>query len=470
MRRIVLGGSLALSGCGPRVVLGGEDDTTGGIGEVTSLPTTVQGDDEEDDGGVEWDPDMFAEDPPDVPLEKRMDILVVIDNSATMGPTQEATIRGLVGLVGQLEDAELPVSVQIMFTTTDVGHPLCEGFGPSSYTPAQGAPTTTGCNLRLDHFSNVDVGANTALCTDFCPSDAVPADPFVAFTSDGSDNIGGGLPSVGDIDGDGAPDSPAKRAVGCLAPQGISGCGYEAPLEAMLQALDPAAWWNTGDRPFMREGSDVVVVIATDEADCSMTETDWMFDPEYSPGPTLPASAVCWFGGVECNGPDSEGVYGECTVRDEPLLPLDRYAGQLAYLESKYDLDIAMVAITGVPSVIEHNPAPPFEPIAGGVDDLVVHDWRDGLAPAGDMLPDDDEDAAALQELYGIGPGCVVATESHVARAIPNHRVNEVCRGLDDDDPLTPTRCCIESACDPIAGLQCIVGWADDEGTLLPGG
>src|SRR5688572_6613360 len=143
MQRIGISGWLALAGCGPRVVLGGEDDTTGGIGEVgTAVTSSVP--DEEDDGEEDaWDPDLYMQDPPDVPpAVKQLDILVVIDNSATMGPTQEALIRGLVGLVGQLENnLELPVDVQMMFTTTDMGHPLCEGFGPNSYVAAQGAPT-----------------------------------------------------------------------------------------------------------------------------------------------------------------------------------------------------------------------------------------------------------------------------------------------------------------------------------------
>jgi hypothetical protein len=455
MRRLACGW-LALVGCGPRVVLGGEGDTTGGI-EPTSLATSVRPDEDEGDEDA-WDPDLHMQDPPDVPppAVQQLDILVVIDNSATMGPTQEAVVRGLVGLVGQLEESELPADVQMMFTTTDMGHALCDGLGPGSYVPAEGAPTTTGCNARLDHFTStgIDAEANEALCTDFCPADVVPGDPFVAFASDGSGNV----------------DAGAAAAVGCLAPQGISGCGYEAPLEAMLQALDPDAWWNAGARPFMRRGSELVVVIATDEADCSMSGSDWMFEAPFGEPGMIPPSAVCWRGGVVCDGPDAFGVYGECTLRDMPLHPLERYEGQLAWLANEYDLDLAMVAITGVPPVTAHNPAPPYEPIAGGIHELVVHDWRDGVAPEGDMLPDDEEDAPAMQELFGIGPGCVVATEEHAARAIPNHRVNDVCRALDDDDPATWTRCCIESACDPIAGLDCILGWAADAGSLVPGG
>ncbi len=475
MRWIGIIGWLALVGCGPRVVLGGEGDTTDGIGEVGTAVTSSVPDDQEDDGDV-WDPDLYMQDPPDLPPPvNQLDILVVIDNSATMGPTQEALIRGLVGLVGQLEDdLERPVDVQLMFTTTDMGHPLCEGFGPSSYVPAQGAPTTTGCNLRLDHFATTgpQSEAHKELCTEFCPADIVPGDPFVAFAIDGSNNITPGVPTNVDIDGDGEPDSAVKRAVGCLAPQGLCGCGYEAPLESMLQALDPAAPWNSGGRPFMRAGSTLVVVVATDEAECSMTETDWMFDEQYEPGSALPASAVCWNAGVECDGPDALGVYSDCASAEGPLTPMYRYHEQLAWLADEYALEIRMIAITGVPPVSGHNPAPPFEPIAGGVDDLAVHDWRDGLVPDGDMLPGDEDDAAALQELYGIGPGCAVvdAEAGHVARALPNHRVNEVCRTLDDDDPATATHCCIESACDPIAGLDCIIGWSYDEGSLLPGG
>ena len=62
---------------------------------------------------------------------------------------------------------------------------------------------------------------------------------------------------------------PAVEALSCIAPQGIDGCGFESPLEAMAQALNPDAAWNTAERPFLRPGGVLAIVILTDEVDCS---------------------------------------------------------------------------------------------------------------------------------------------------------------------------------------------------------
>lgn len=471
-------------GCGARVVPGGDSDS-GGVGGASVLVTgepPAEDDDTSDEHA--WDPDLQTQEPPDIPPSTTLlDILVVIDNSATMGPTQEALVRGLVRLVGQLEEHQLPVDIQMMFTTTDVANPVCEQYQRTHYSPANGAPTTNGCNQRLDDFTGLGSNpeAREELCTDFCPVDVMPVDPFVAFDVAGNDNVIEGVPSVVDVDGDGEQDSLAKRAVACLAPQGINGCGYEAPLEAMLRAIDPYSPWNMGERPFLRDDSSLVIVIATDEADCSMTDYGVMTDSEYwsvNPQGDAPqaSSALCWNAGVTCEGPDANGNYDDCVPSDGPLAPLSRYADYLIALGEMYGRAVRMVALTGVPGVTERDAEPPFAPVAGGIADLVVHNWRDGAFPDGDLLPADMDNGDASEELqfeFGIGPGCTVVDDAsgHVARAIPNPRVNEVCAALTPgDDPDGGTHCCIESACDAIAALDCIVGWSAYEGTLLPKG
>lgn len=408
--------------------------------------------------------DCTAEDP------CALDILVVVDNSADTPDAQAALVRSLVPLVRTLEGPlATPVDVQIMFTTSDVGSPVCEMFEVVGYDPAMGAPTENGCNARIDWFTSLGFNPEVRpdVCTASCPVDVVPDDPFVAFYADERDNVPDVEPV--DIDGDAVPDSAAAQAVACLAPQGINGCGYESPLAAMHLALDPTAAWNTGERPFLRPNSAVTIVLVTTEADCSMDDPSVLEDPQYqeaNPNGDMKqtSGAVCWNAGVDCGEPDAEGVYAECVASDGPLSPLSRYTdrlvGELVELEGR---QVSMVALTGVPSVTSTSTDVPFEPSAGGEAALVFRDWRDGVHPEGDRLPRDVEDGTPVDELaweYKIGPGCAQVDGAREIRGIPNPRIHEVCHALD----VTPTdgdrgvRCCVESICDATLGLDCVAG------------
>lgn len=488
--------ALALAGCGPQVAL--DPGGTSGMGDdAATLAPTVSGtrgdgddvddvDDVDESAGADdaiiddfagaddGDPSGGCGDSDEPPC--LLDVLVVVDNSATMADPQLALTRALVQLVERLEagDGSLTsiVDVQMMFTTTDMGHPTCEAFQHPGYTPARGAPTATGCNQRIADFTGVATPAEVRpdACTAVCPVDVTPGDPFVAFVGDGGPS---NLPAVEprDVDGDGTLDSAAAQAVACLAPQGIDGCGYEAPLEAMVQALNPVADWNTGARPFLRPDSTLLVVVVSDESDCSTDDIAWMSDPiywEYRPGGgPEPSSAMCWNAGTACVGPDADGIYLECSSTDAPLLPVSRYTSYLVdELREQQDREVLMVAITGVPLVTEVNAQPPYQPIVGGLDDLVIRDWRDGLYPRGDLLPADLRNGTSVADKafeLGIGPGCTELDRSGTAvQAIPSPRVHEVCTALDGDDRV---RCCVESVCDPSPDLFCVDGWL----SRLPG-
>jgi hypothetical protein len=268
-----------------------------------------------------------------------------------------------------------------------------------------------------------------------------------------------------DIDGDGMDDSAVAQALACIGPQGIDGCGYESTLDSMMNALDPEAEWNQGDDPFLRAGGLLAVAIITDEEDCSVTDDSVMSDEAFQnehPDPDVglqPSSAICWNAGVSCEEPDAEGVYSSCTSTGDSLRPVQEYVDFLNDQGRK----VVMLGILGVPLVTERNPDPPYEPLAGGVLDLVYRDWRDpDFANGGDILPDDwdaGRDAAYQQWQFGIGPGCTGQTEAgdFTGQAIPPVRVKEVCQALDVEDEI---RCCIESICDTdfSGALTCLAG------------
>jgi hypothetical protein len=407
-----------------------------------------------------------------------VDLLFVIDNSGTMGEEQLNLAKNFPLLIQQLEalesDAGMGANVNIMVTTTDFGNPLCKPF--ASHDPEAGAPVANSCTQRLDRFTGLGMNAPvyTEACTDVCtaPGVAPTGGDLIIHFDDESDNV----PPVGEVDinDDGVPDSPVAQALACLGPQGIDGCGYESPLETMMQALNPLAPWNCGspgdmtacpnggvDRPFMREGAVLAVAVITDEEDCSVKDYAIMTDNDYYAeldGEPLPSSAICWNAGVTCNGPDANGVYVNCFSDDseELLHPLQRYTDFLnLYVREGLGKEVVMLGILGVPPVTEHNPNSPHEPIDGGVHDLVYRDWRDA-----DIL---DEDMAAgidveyQQWAFGIGPGCTgIDDQGNVTgQAVPPVRVKEVCQSLDYDDNI---RCCIESVCDDdfSAALSCL--------------
>ncbi|MFV8748946.1 hypothetical protein ACNOYE_00185 [Nannocystaceae bacterium ST9] len=406
----------------------------------------------------------------------QVDMLFVIDNSGTMGEEQVNLSANFPLLIQKLQALQgtdgMPLNpdVNLMVTTTDLGHPQCTPFQPDGYEPAQGAPVNTACINRLGDFEGL--GSNAPefpeACTNGCPVAVQPIDPYIHFA--------GNVTNI--------PGNNVEGALSCIGPQGINGCGYEAQLEGMLQALNPGAEWNTGSKPFLRPGATLAVVIVTDEADCSVrapegyayftneaNNTYWEINPDTGTK-TQATSAVCWNAGVNCGAPDMNGVYADCTSIDTGVLhPLTRYIGYLKdELVNNQNKDVIMLAILGIPEVTAHNPDPPFQPISGGYDDLVYRQWKDGPYPTGDILPGDDGTAASKEFEFGIGPGCTGedGMGGFTGQAVPAPRITEVCQALDDKSDPDPSkhkiRCCMESVCDNdfSDAINCLTGIIQD--------
>jgi hypothetical protein len=413
-----------------------------------------------------------------------LDILFVIDNSGSMGEEQTnlaANFPYLISKIRDLRDTKgelVNADVNIMVTTTDFGHPLCSPFEKPDYDPSKGAPITTACTDRLERFNGLDQTTKVPqACTNGCMPGgaAVPTDPYIHFNLAG-DNIMG-FDGVGD---------PVADALSCIGPQGIDGCGMEATLETMLQALDPGKPWNMGMKPFLRTGAVLAVVIVTDEEDCAVKDYNYfdpgkVSDPMYNqywedlpgmPGVKKdPTSAVCWNSGTNCTDADANGTFESCVSADKGVLqPTERYISYLKeQLINKKMKDVVMLGILGVPPVTQRNMEAPYEPLDGGVFDLVYRDWL----PT-DILPGDPKDAPTKQYEFGIGPGC---SNMDTGQAVPPVRVKEVCESLNvPDDMSTPDineaelRCCIESICDTdfSNAINCLAGIL--EGKLLSPG
>ena len=412
----------------------------------------------------------------------KIDLLFVIDNSGSMGEEQLNLAKNFPLLIQKLQELEdsngqlIGADVNIMVTTTDVGHTQCaDPFKP------KGAPVTTNCNDRLAHFTGLGDNPPSLpqACTDVCPTDIVPMDDHIHF-----DNNGSNVPDYPplDVNGDGIEDNNIAQALACIGPVGIDGCGYEAPLEAILQALNANAEWNTGDTPFLRDDAVLAIALITDEADCSAQEQDfptlfstqnehWENHPDLGP---MQSSAICWNAGVDCVDANMDGIYESCTSKEgEGMQPVDaRYVATLNAIRNS-GKEVVMLGILGIPLVTEHAEEPPHQPTVGGVEALVYRDWNDGLYPMGDILPDDwnaGENAAHKEWAFGIGPGCTGETAEpgvFTGQAIPPVRIREVCESLNYGDTI---RCCMESICDEdfSAAMTCLTDTVQD--ALVPVG
>ncbi len=413
----------------------------------------------------------------------QLDILFVVDNSETMGEEQGKVAREFPGLVAALESVVspggAPLDIQIMFTTTDFGNPLCTPY--EQHPPEKGAPISTGCNARIDRFTGLGLPPIVVedACTAGCPSDVVPSESFIHLW--GPDPAQNNVPDVPpiDVDGDGQPDGEVEQALACLGPQGVDGCYFESPLESMQAALDPDADWNRGPAPFLRPDSMVAVVIVSDELDCSVNDFSIMSDPtyqEFDPYAYMmkaPSSAICWNAGVACSGPDAQGLYTGCTSTDDGnMMPTPRYVSRLVdELRDTEGREVMMLGIWGVPRVTAHASRPPYQPTAGGRTDLVYRDWVDGEYPSGDLFPEEIGTGVTVELMnfgFGIGPGCTGVDRNGglTGRGMPPVRMLEVCDALNytGASGTDRIRCCVESICDHDFGpaFRCLAGMVED--------
>ncbi len=329
-------------------------------------------------------------------------VLVVVDNSGSMGEEQSPLAQGIGTLAQALTTAG--IDWRIGMTTTDVGNPWCQGTGPEA-----GNLRLTSCRSRPAEFMFQGaqvIDAFNEACGDICPPawETISIEPTTV--------EGGGAPtprpwveSIG-----GATNLPAELTIedafNCVVPQGINGCGFEGQLDAMWRALARAPLDSEPSFGFVPSDALLVVVIATDEADCSTNPAfESIFLPEGNrvfwsdDTAAAPTSAVCWNAGVQCSGGDCMSAnYDELgnqvpdqNAADQAVLyPLARYSAKLSEFGS-----------------------PLFTLIGGYQSD-------------GSVLYQDSLDDPGFQADFGIGPGC----ESTSGRAVPPVRMRELAEQL----------------------------------------
>jgi hypothetical protein len=243
-----------------------------------------------------------------------VDILLVIDDSPSIAGVNRQLKEQLPRMLnaittGDDEDISFPPakSVHVAVTTTDLG------AGEGTNIASCSAWGRDGTFVKPDEFG--------LTCEVDYPG-------YLAFE--------GGPAPIATVD-----------TVGCVplvTPQDMSqgaagyGCGFEQPLEATLKALLPEDAAVTfvhgeahGDREnagFLRENSLLVVIVVSDEDDCSTSDYG-IFDPL-----------------SEQNR--ANGVNAACTENNDKLFDAERYVDNLKKLRPNND-NVIFAVIGGVP-------------------------------------------------------------------------------------------------------------------------
>jgi hypothetical protein len=379
----------------------------------------------------------------EIVLEPRdVDILFVIDNSGSMADEQARLARNFTGFVDALD--AMKVDYRVAITTTDVDHKACEDA-----TPENGDLVLRSCSEAVAagafEFNGTDA---SAACTDQCKLSAADLEIQPSLAGDGERAARPWLESIAGTrnlkDGVSMAD-----AFACFGPQGIDGCGYESPLEAMRLAVSKARKDRGG---FLRQDALLAVVFVTDEADCS-TNPDQMAaftsDPTFwnSEDPRR-TSGICWRAGVECQnpaGPDlgechaaNYDLEGQSGARDEDsvLYSVDRYIDFLKGLPGASDggpqaRDVLVSLIAGVPV---------------GYDSF-----------AAEIAYKAAEAGSEQQLSFGVAPGCVNTEDGSNSTAIPPVREREVAEAFAREGERNLFSICQDSYVDALAQIAAAI-------------
>ncbi len=243
----------------------------------------------EDDAGTDTDTDTDTLQI--IPLSS-LAILLVIDNSGSMAEEQAILGDATEPLATALTSTNGVDDIRVAVITTDMGL----SWGGNPYQEGDGWPGTNPCSASGDN------GVFQA-----CPD----PDFLYAETSPGSPN-----PDFG-------------NHISCLVNQGTSGCGFEQQLQSAAIALA-----KPEQDDFVRDGDLVLILMITDESDCSMED-----------GPGMFASDEIQ---------DESGISQKniaCQSNEEFLYPTSHFAAAFWTASQNAYNAVIFAAITGVPIV-----------------------------------------------------------------------------------------------------------------------
>jgi hypothetical protein len=259
---------------------------------------------------------------------RKVDMLVVVDDSAETRLMQETLVRNFPTFMSRLMDPPGLPDLHIAVISTDMG----AGDGSISGCDASGG--------KNGIFQYTPRGACTT-------TNLAPGATFIA--DDGTNrNYTGSL----------------SDAFGCIAQLGESGCGFEHQLAAITRALgadgSPAPAENQG---FLRPDAFLMILLLTNEDDCSAPAGsnfyDTMMNTKLASSLGPPLNFRCNEFGHLCNGmrpprlaPNGD-VHARVTLEacvpaeDGVLIPIAEVTQQIRSLKAFPDQQILVSAISG---------------------------------------------------------------------------------------------------------------------------
>ncbi|HVZ71529.1 MAG TPA: hypothetical protein VHJ20_04065 [Polyangia bacterium] len=259
-------------------------------------------------------------------INRDVDVLFMVDNSASMSPLQAKLIASFPTFVDALKSLPLP-NVHIGVVSSDMG----AGAEPAGNVP--------GCNPGGDQGKLQSMQRDATACA------KGKLDTGANFIS----NVNGAPNYTGDI----------SDVFACIAALGQTGCGFEHQLGSVLRALGadgngPAPTENAG---FLRPGAYLAVVLITNEDDCSAPRDSTVFstDSKYISDPLGPEMSYrCNLVGHLCDGmPPPRGAggpYDHCVSNETgPLLPVADVVAKLESLKTDPN-KVIFAALTGPPT------------------------------------------------------------------------------------------------------------------------
>lgn len=251
---------------------------------IASLSTTTTGIGEVGSGDSDEKLDLLGVD--DVPSGavgcEKVDLVFVVDNSASMFDEQQSLLQSFPSFIGEVEAVLGSDDFHVMVIDTDVGP------WPSCYEAMYGS---FDCGLWCGS-ANCPSGCD-------CECNSEPCSPFTNETCESA--LGSGRIESGDgsscglqgrryIEG-GDPDPSSSFE--CAALVGIAGEPNERPMQALTQAIGPLAEGGGCNAGFLRDDAILVVVLITDEEDnASFAEPQAWYDDVVAAKLGNPSSVV----------------------------------------------------------------------------------------------------------------------------------------------------------------------------------